>query len=174
MLAVRPAGIAGLAHKNTAAQISSCRNDHGVSPVISAQMRAHSAHRVVPDVHSRDLGLLDFQILRLFQQLLHIGVVFAPVRLHAQGMDGRPFSHVQHAALQKSGVRRNPHHTAQRVDLPHKMSLGRASDGRIAGQIPDAVQREREQRRLRTQLRRGAGGFYSRVPCTDDHNFITA
>lgn len=56
MLAVRPAGIAGLAHKNTAAQISSCRNDHGVSPVISAQMRAHSAHRAVPDVHSRDLG----------------------------------------------------------------------------------------------------------------------
>ena len=51
-------------------------------------------------------------------------------------------------------------------DVYKRQPLGRASDGRIAGQIPDAVQREREQRRLRTQLRRGAGGFYSRVPCT--------
>ena len=71
-------------------------------------------------------------------------MVRPPVDLSSQGMYRRALAPVEHPALQGGGIRRQTHHAAQCIHLPHQMALGGAADAGVAGHVSDAVQAEGE------------------------------
>ena len=64
-----------------------------------------------------------------------------------------PLALVQHAALQKSRVRRAPHLAAERVDLAHQMALRRAADRRVARAVSHRIHIDGEYHRLTAEAR---------------------
>ncbi len=108
----------------------------------------------------------------VFQRVLHPDVVALAVGLHPQAVYGRAFAAVEHPALQVGRIRSNAHQPAQCIDLPDKMSLGRAADGRVAGHIADKIQRQCKHRRLCPDLCRRMGRFNPRVPRANDNDVI--
>ena len=118
------------------------------------------------------LCLDDVQSLLLLQTALHLPMVGIPVRLHPQAVYRRSLSSIEHPALQKGGIRRLAHLSAQRVDLPHQMSLGSSSDGRVAGHISDCIEGHGKDCCLCTQASRSKRCLDARVSCTDDSNLI--
>ena len=105
------------------------------------QVREHAADLAVLHVHADDLALVDVEVGGLLQRVFHPDVVALAVCLHAQTVYGGAFAAVEHPALQVGGVCGQTHQTAERIDLPHKMPLGRAADGRVARHIADEIQR---------------------------------
>jgi len=65
-------------------------------------------------------------------------------------------------------VRNVPHHTAQRINFVHEMTLARATDGRIARQVGDILQPHGEHGHLRSHARSGESRFDSRVTAAND------
>jgi len=94
-----------------------------------AACRQHGFHRVLTDEQVRlgEDGALDHP---------HVGLAvdLGPGRAH-----GRAFAGVEGAELDAGGVGPKSHHAAQGVDFPYHVPLGQAADGRIAGQMADAV-----------------------------------
>ena len=66
---------------------------------------------------------------------------------------------VQHLRLQERRVNAAAHLAAERVDLAHQVSLGRAADGRIAGHVADPVHIDGEDANLRAEPRGSQTGF---------------
>ena len=62
-----------------------------------------------------------------------------------------PFARIEHAELNARGVGVQPHHAAQRIDLPNHLALRLPADGRIAGHLPDGIEILREHQRLATE-----------------------
>ena len=170
VLAVRPAGIVRPAHKNFAAQVGAGGNDHALRPVVPVQTGAHPGDMAVLRQNVGHLGLFQFQAGGALQKPLHIVVIPPPVGLHPQAVHRRALAPVEHPALQIGGVRRQPHHPAQRVHLPHQVALGGAADAGVAGHVADAVQAQGEQPGARAQHRRRVGGLDAGVARADhDH-----
>ena len=174
MGAVRAAVIVGFAHKNAPAQRCAGSNHHALAAVIAAQRRYHPAHMAVLHIQPHDLRLVNLQVGGQLQRVLHPHVVALAVSLYAQAVYRRAFAAVQHPALQKGGVRRNAHQTAQRIDLPHQMPLGCAANGWVAGHVADKIQCQRKDRRLGAKHGCRMGGFNSGVSGTHhDHIIIS-
>lgn len=74
------------------------------------------------------------------EQLLHMLLIAPPVGLCAQRVDGGTLAEIQHPILDAAGVRRLPHLAAERVQLPHEMTLARPADCGIAWHIPHGVE----------------------------------
>ena len=105
--------------------------------------------------------------------MLHILPVFYPVGLSAEGMDGGAFAPVEHPVLDAGMVSRRAHLAPQRVQLPHKVPLSGAADGRVAGHISHGVQIDGKENGVIAQPCGGKGGFDSRVS-RPDHGNVTA
>ena len=78
------------------------------------------------------------------EQLLHMLLIAPPVGLRAQRVDGGTLAEIQHPILDAAGVRRLSHLAAERVQLPHEMTLARPADCGIAWHIPHGVEIDRE------------------------------
>lgn len=100
--------------------------------------------------------------------LLHDLQVLRPVDLGPAGAHGRALAGVQDAELDPGLIRPFAHHSAQRVDFFDHLTFGQSADGRIAGQVSDAVHIDGQKQGLHAHVRRGHGGFASGVPGTDD------
>ena len=90
----------------------------------------------------------------------------------AQTVYGGAFAAVEHPALQIGGVCGQTHQPAERIDLPHKMPLGRAADGRVARHIADEIQRQRKHRGPCPQPCRRMRRLDPRMPRTDDNDVV--
>ena len=160
---VGAAVVVGFAHKDAPAQGGAGGNDTGLAAVVAAQRREDAHDLAVLHIHAHHLGLVNVQILGLFQGVFHPHVVPFAVGLYPQAVHGGTFAPVEHPALQKGGVRPQAHQAAQGVHLPHQMPLGRAADGRVAGHVADKVQCQGEHGGFGAQHRRRMGGFDARV-----------
>lgn len=118
------------------------------------------------------LSLHDAQVLGVFENALHLGVVSVFVRLDAQRLHRGALALVEHAVLQRGLVGDKPHFSAEGVDLAHKMSLCGAAHGGIAGHEADAVRIEREHDGAQSRAGKGEGGFAPRMACADDDGVI--
>ena len=125
-------------------------------------------------LNGHNLGLFERQVLGALERVLHIGAVFDAVGLGPQRVYGRAFAAVEHAVLDAGRVGRPPHLAAQRIDLTHKVALGRAADGRVAGHVADRVQIDGKAQGTQPQARAGQRGLDARVPRANDGNVICA
>ena len=172
MGAVGAAVIVGIAHKDAAAQIGAGRNHDRPAGIVGVQVGVNAADLPVLQINADDLALMDIKVGGLFQRVLHPDMIALAVCLHPQAVYGRAFAPVEHTALQVGRIGGKAHQAAQCIDLAHKMPLGRAADGRVAGHIADEIQRQREHRRPGSQPRRRVGSLYSRMPRPDDDDIV--
>ena len=172
--AVGAAVIVGIPHKDAPAQVGAGGNDDGLAGVVAVQVREHAADLAVLHVHADDLALVDVEVGGLLQRVLHPDVVALAVCLHAQTVYGGAFAAVEHPALQVGGVCGQTHQPAERIDLPHKMPLGCAADGRVARHIADEIQRQRKHRGPCPQPCRRMRRLDPRMPRTDDDDVVAS
>ena len=172
MGAVGAAVIVGIAHKNASAQIGAGRNHDRPAGIVGVQVGVNAADLPVLHINADDLALMDSKVGGLFQRVLHPDMVALAVGLHPQAVYGRAFAPVEHPALQVGRIGGKAHQAAQCIDLAHKMPLGRAADGRVAGHIADEIQRQREHRRPGPQPCRRVGSLYSRMPRADHDDIV--
>ena len=172
MGAVGAAVIVGIAHKNAAAQIGAGRNHDRPAGIVGVQVGVNAADLPVLHINADDLSLMDIKVGGLFQRVLHPDMVSLAVSLYPQAVYGRAFAAVEHPALQVGRIGGKAHQAAQCIDLAHKMPLGRAADGRVAGHIADEIQRQREHRRPCPQPCRRVGSLYSRMPRPDHDDIV--
>ena len=139
-----------------------------------SRLRQDATHRSILDDDLLCKKLLDFEHFLSLTALLHQELIHLLVLLRAQRMDSRPFSRIQEAVLQRRFIGVERHGAAQGVDLPHKVALRRAADGRIARHERDVVQGKRRQKRAAAKLRRRERRFDARVPGAEDDDIILA
>ena len=161
-----------ITHKNAAAQICAGRNHDRPAGIVSVQVGVNAADLPVLHINADDFSLMDVKVGGLFQRVLHPDMVSLAVGLYPQAVYGRAFAAVEHPALQVGRIGGKAHQAAQCIDLTHKMPLGRAADGRVAGHIADEIQRQREHRRPCPQPCRRVGSLYSRMPRPDDDDIV--
>ena len=97
-----------------------------------------------------------------------------PIRLHTQTVNSRAFAPVQHPALNKGCIRRLAHFAPKGVDLPDKMPLGGAANGRIARHICNLIQGDGEHCGAASKPGRCQSGFHPRMPRTDHDHLIAS
>ena len=170
---VRAGGVGDLADVDGAAEVGAGGDDRRLYRIFGPQFGADSGHVAIRDHHFGHFRLPEIEVFGRFQQLLHVKVVLRPVGLHPQAVDGRTFASVEHPALDEAPVGGNPHHPAQRVDLPHQMTFGSAADRRVAGEVRHRVQRQGKQHHLRPQLRRRHRRFNPGMSGADHRYIIT-
>ena len=170
--AVGTAVVVGVAHKNAPAQAGAGGNDQRLAAVVAAQLGHDAADLPVLNVGGNDLRLMNVQVGGQLQRVFHPHVVALAVGLHAQAVYGGTLAAVEHPALQKGCIRRDAHQPAEGIDLAHKMPLGGAADGRVAGHIADKIQRKGKHSGFCPQNRRRVGSLNARVSRADYNNVV--
>ena len=122
------------------------------------------------DVH--DFGLLDEEIGLRLEHFAHFYAVLLLVALRAGRPDGRAARSVEQAELDADGVGDFAHDAAEGVDFAHKMALGDAADGRIAGHLRDEIEVQREEGGAQAHARGGDGGFAAGMSGSDDDDIV--
>ena len=92
-------------------------------------------------------ALLDFQMLRPLQAMLHFQRIGSLIGLRSRGADGGAFRGIEHPELDAAPVCDLAHEAAQGVDLPDDMAFCRSPDGGVAAHFADRVEIHREQKR---------------------------
>ena len=87
-------------------------------------------------------------------------------------MDCRSLGQVQHPALQHGGIRSLPHLAAECIQFEYQMSFTGPSDGRVAGHIPDGIQRDGKDRRPAAESRCGESRLDPGVSGSDHRHII--
>ncbi len=121
-----------------------------------------------------DHGLLEIQMLLPLEHALHILLIAPPVGLRAQRVDGGTLAEVQHPVLDAAAVRRLCHLAAQRVQLPHEMTLARPADCGVAGHIAHRVEIDRKHDGLQPHPRAGQPGLDPGVARADHGHVVPA
>ena len=114
-----------------------------------------------------DLRLPDRQVLLLFEDLPHGFGVFRLVCLCPERVNRRPLGNIEHLGLDEGLVYIFTHLSAESIDLPDKVPLGRASYMRIAGHHRNAVDIHGEDHRLKSQPAAGKRRFHARMARAD-------
>ena len=131
--AVRAAGVHGLADDDFAVEVGACAEDDCLGAVFFMEFGRDADAFAVFDDDVHDLDLFEVKIICVFNDFLHVAVVFALVGLGAQGIDSRAFSKVEHAHLDGGSIGSDAHFSSQCVDFLDEMALARSADGRVAG-----------------------------------------
>ena len=159
-----------LSHNGAPLQIGSGAEDGCPHLVHGPGAQHHLPHpaRLRPQVD--DLPLAYGQVLLPFQGVLHHLLVFPPVRLGPQGVDGWALAPVEHPVLDAGRIRRPAHLAAQSVQLPDQVALAGAADGRVAGHIAHGVQIDGEDNGLQSHPRRRQSRLDAGMARADDGN----
>ena len=160
---VRAAGVHRIPDDNFTVQVRPRTENDRLGPVFLSQLRHHARAASVLQENIHDLRLLQVQIFRILNDLLHEAVISLLIRLGPQRIHRRPLSAVQHAHLHRRPVRSDSHFSAQSIDFLHQMALSRSSDGRIAGHHGYIVQRNRKKTGLFPQPGGSQSRFASRM-----------
>ena len=99
-------------------------------------------------------------------------MISTPVDLCPKAVDGRPFSQIQHPALDGVPVGGNAHDAAQSVYFPNQMTLRRTADGRVAGKVGDSIQRQGKEDGRGSQTGSGHCSFHTGVAGSDHRHVI--
>ena len=159
-------------HMHQPSQESPRRDHHRLRQEPHPQRRLHPLHR--PALHHQRcrLPLLAVQILLPLAHPLHPKLIRLLIALRARRPHARAALRVQHAELQPRHIRRLAHLAAQRINLPRQMPLRQSADGRVARHLPDGVQVDGQQQRLRAHARRRQRRLHPRVARADDDDIV--
>ena len=94
------------------------------------------------------------------------------VALGAGPADAGALRGVEHPELDAGRVGVDPHFAAEGVDLPDNLPLGLATDGRVAGHLPDRVKIHGQEQRLAPHPRRTQGSLDPGMAGADDDHII--
>ena len=83
-------------------------------------------------------------------------------------MHGRAFTHVEHTHLNGRSIRIDTHLTAQCIELIHKMTFTRATNGRVARHKCNIIQTDGRHQRAMTHAGAGEGRLTTSMTATDD------
>src|SRR5579862_3054118 len=133
------------AYMNPPAQERAGRDHHGSRPEAAALERFESDHATgsLVDEQTRHRALNTAQVRVPFQQRTDGSPVQAAVALRARRPHSGPLAPIEHTELQCRQIRCTTHDSTQRVDLAHDGPFGNAADGRVAGHLPDGLERAR-------------------------------
>ncbi len=118
------------------------------------------------------LVLAEFQSWLILERFFHCQRVEELVFLCPDCLHGRPFAGVEQAELEGRPIGRSRHFASERVDLSDDVALARATDGRIARHVTDAVEVWREDERRASGPRSRERGFASSMSGADDDHVI--
>jgi len=79
------------------------------------------------------------KVFLTLKRVLHYFLVFAPVSLRAQRVNGRSFASVEHPELDASLVSAPGHFSAKGVEFANEMTLSRSTDRWVARHIAHSV-----------------------------------
>ena len=153
-------------------EISAGTNNGSFYLIHRAKAGNDSRYLSIFHTNIRDHGLLQIQILLLFQNALHILLILAAICLSAQRMNCRTFSPVEHPVLDAAAVSRFRHLSAKGIQLSDKVAFACAADGRIAGHIAHGIQIDGKHHGFQPHACSSQRSFNSGVSCTDDGNII--
>ncbi len=88
-------------------------------------------------------------------------------------MNGAPPAPVEEAKLKACFIGQKAHQASQRVDLPDKVALGQASDGRIAGHLGNCLEVDGDQAGFEAHGADRGGGLAAGM-AGPDHDDIEA
>ena len=161
-------GLDALPHDGAARQICAGAEDDGADAKHRTGTKYHGADVSVLAAKLRHLRLPQRQVFLPLQRVLHHLLVQPPVRLRPQRPHRRAFGAVEHPVLDAGAIRSAGHFTAQRVQLPDKVSLAGAADGGVAGHIAHRVQIDGEADGAHPQPRRCQRRLDARVTGSDN------
>ena len=107
-----------------------------------------------------------------FEQRAHGAAIQAAITLRTWRPDRRALPRVQHAKLQRREIGRTRDDASQRIDFAYHRTLGNATNGRVARQLTDLLQRARHQCDRCPRARGGDGRLRARVSTTHDDHVI--
>jgi hypothetical protein len=148
-------------------------DDHGVArerPAIAEQNTGYPASARLFDYQLRYFGLENSQIGLALENFAHLDAVLLLIALRPRRPNRWTPAGVQQPKLDTDRVGYLAHHTAQRVDLAHQMSLCDSTDRGIAGHLGDQVQIHRDHARAQTHSGASARGLAAGMSCAyHDH-----
>ena len=157
----------GFSHQAPGVEISAGADDCRLTSVNSAGMDSDADNFSVFRENLRDLRLADRQILLALQHLPHSLGVLRLIGLRPERVDGRALGDVEHLGLDESLIYIFAHLTAQGIDFPDQMALGRSPDVRIAGHHGDAVHIHCKDHGLKSEPAAGQRGLDTGVAGSD-------
>jgi hypothetical protein len=108
------------------------------------------------------------QILDFLEEVFHSQSVPLLVALGPGRLDGPSPAPVEEFEVDPGIIGQEPHDSAQGIDLPDKMALRQAADGRVAGHLGDCFEMDRDQAGIEPHGANRGRRFAARVPGTDD------
>ena len=159
-------------HVHQAPQERPRRDHHRLAHEAHPQRRLHPLHHSALHDQRRRLTLLAVQPRLPLAHPLHPKLIRLLIALRARCPHARAALCVQHAELQPRHIRRLAHLAAERINFPRQMPLRQAADGRVARHLPDGVQVDGQQQRLRAHARRRQRRLHPRVPRADDDDIV--
>ena len=119
-------------------------------------------------------GLLEQgQVGLVFQHVANGCLVQNPVSLGAGGAYGRALAAVEYPELDTGLVCSPGHGTAEGVDFLHQVALADATDGRVAGHLPQGLNVVGQQQGLRAHARSRQRSFSAGMATTNDNDIET-
>ena len=155
----RPAWAAYEAHMDAPVKEGARGEEDMAAAEFEAQGRCRARDAAVFGEDVRHLVLPEGEARLAVERGLDRVLIGLAVHLGAGGAHGRPLAHVERAELDARGVGPEAHHAAEGVDLAHHVALGEAADGRIAGEVPEAVEVAAHEQHGKAQPRQGHGRF---------------
>jgi hypothetical protein len=119
----------------------------------------------------RNLTLGNVEIGFTFAKPFHSELICLFVALRSGGPNRWPFLGVEHAKLQAGHVSTLAHLATERIDFPGEMSLGQATNCRIAGHLPYGVSVEGQHECLASHASRSQGCLNPGMPAAN-HNHV--
>jgi len=105
------------------------------------------------------------QIRGKFEQMLHAGLVGFLVALSPGGLNGRSLGSIEQPELYGRKIRIQCHFTPKSINFPHHLTLGLATDCRIAAHLGYRIEIAGEQENVGPKPGGGQCGFASGVAC---------
>ena len=150
----------------TVARARTVRPSRSLTPVI------RELECFVSKMNVHDFGLLDVEIGLRLEDFAHFYAVLLLVALRARRPHGGAARSVEQAELDADGVGDFAHDAAEGIDFAHKMALGDAADGRIAGHLRDEIEVQCEEGGAQAHARGSHGGFAAGMSGSDDDDII--
>ncbi len=131
-----------------------CSSPRMKVPVVTTTERAaetepeigfDAGYGIVLDEQAGDIALLEIQMRLALEDGLEAELVAPSCRTGHAGPARWALARIEHAELDTRGVRVQPHHASERIDLAHHVALGQPADGGVARHLADGVGILREQ-----------------------------
>ena len=82
---------------NLTAEISSCGDDNTAGRIKSTKPCCYTGNFAIFGTHFRNLSLFYIKIFGMLKHRLHKGMIFYPVALYSERMNGRTFTFIEHS-----------------------------------------------------------------------------